>query len=389
MNDNQPQSEGIDFLLVGVNQETLDRDVSVLQQAGHADIRTVHSGVEARNVLKRGQVHFVITEMNLPAMNGLELLRLIRRTPGLSDLPVLMTSDSRNKEVVLYAVDEMVDGYLATPYTGDDLLKAIHGIVARRKNASLHQQMLRKARRLVLAKNYDKAITISKEVLARDVNNSDALFVLSEAYFHLHQPDRSRQFLEMYLGKQPSSSKGTHLLSKVCRLDGSHGDAFTLLLKAHKENPLNIDLAIALGKFYLDMEMEENAQQIFNQILASEPTDLNLIKIGKAFLKKNRVTDAALYLQKTVDPLPETAFVFAQFAEMLQKNGNLAESAVQYEKCLQLVPDHPEYLFRLGELYLTLGELDKARLLCLEWLKRQPEAEEAKKLFALAFHGQQ
>ncbi len=387
MNDNQSHGQEIDFLLVGINQEALDRDVRILEDAGHGPVCILHSGVEARNVLKGGRVHFVITEMNMPAMNGLELLRLIRRTPGLSEIPVLMTSDNRHKEMVRYAVDEMVDGYLVTPYGGDDLLKAIDAVVTRRKKITPLQQQVRRARRLLLKKDFDKVITVARDVLARQKNNSDALFVLSEAYFHLRQADRARQFLKLYLAGQPTSGKGAHLLSKVCRLDGSQGDAFNLLQKAHKENPLNIDLAIDLGKFYLDMEMEENAQQIFSRISASGPTDLNLIKIGKAFLKKGRVEDAGPYLNRTVEPLPETAFVFAQFAEMLQKSGDLAGCAAQYEKCLQLAPDHPEYLFRLGEIYLKQGELDRARSLCLEWLKRQPEEDGAKRLFSLAFHG--
>ncbi len=386
MSDSQAApTQEMDFLLVGVNQETLDRDAEILRQAGHVAVRLAHSGVEARSLMKSASIHFVITEMNMPAMNGLELLRLIRRTVGLSDLPVLLTSDNRNKDMVLYAVDELADGYLAVPYSGEDLLKSVNAILQRRKNAALCQQMVRRARNLLLAKKYDQAAQLGREVLAQEQTNSDALFVLSEAYFHLRQNDRARQFLKQYLARNPGSGKGAHLLAKVCRLDGCQGDAFSLLVKAHKENSLNTDLAIDLGKLYLDMEMEDSARQIFDRIFSSKPTDLNLIKIGKAFLKRGRLAEATPYLDRTVDPLPETVYVFAQFAEALEKSGKLAEAAAQYEKCLKLVPDHSGYLFRLGELLHRQGEVERARTLCLDWLKRQPEEAAAKRLFALVF----
>ncbi|MBI5557349.1 MAG: tetratricopeptide repeat protein [Deltaproteobacteria bacterium] len=345
----------IDFLLVGRNQEILERDAQILQETGYGNIRIVRSGIEARNLLKDMNVHFVVTEWRMPCMNGIELLRLIRRTSGLSDIPVLMTSDNRHRDMVLYAIDEMVDGYLAMPYSREDLLHAVSA-VRKRKQLSPLQAGIRQARHFVLLKNYDKAIEKAKEILGHDPKNTDALFVLSESYYWLRDLDKAKQFLKAYLQENPASGKGMHLLSKVCRLDGQSGDAFGLLLKAHKENPLNIDLTIDLGKFYLEMNMEDNAREIFNLVMSSEPTDLNLIKIGKALLKKGRAEEAAQYLDKTVHPLPETVYIFAQLAEMLEKGGNHEASARQFKRCLALVPDHPEYLVRLGEVLARQGK---------------------------------
>jgi len=376
----------IDFLLVGHKQEVLDEDARVLRQAGHENICTVLTGIEARHVLKNSRVRFVITDLQMPCMNGIELLKLIRRTPGLSDIPVLIISDNRQREMILYAIDEMVDGYLATPYNGDDLLQAINKIHKRKQLTAL-QNELRLARHLILGKNYEKAIEKAKGILAHDLNNSDALFILSEGYYWLRELDKAKQFLNMYLKGNPASGKGAHLLSKVCRLDGACGDAFGLLLKAHKENPLNVDLTIDLGKFYLEMDMEEKAQEVFREVMSSGPTDLNLIKIGKAFLKKGRLEDSAAYLDKTVQPLPETVFVFAHLAQKLEDAANLSAAVKQFKKCLELVPDHPDYLVKLGEIYLKQGEVAKAKEVLEQCLKCHPANEQAKKLLVHVARG--
>lgn len=382
----QSQMQEIDFLLVGQHQEILNQDARVLREGGHENIRIVLTGIEARHVLKNSRVRFVITDLQMPCMNGIELLKLIRRTPGLSDIPVLIISDNRQKEMILYAIDEMVDGYLATPYNGEDLLQAINSIHKRKKLTAL-QNEIRLARHLILAKNYEKGIDKAKAVLSYDKNNSEALFILSEGYYWLRELDKAKQFLKMYLKENPASSKGTHLLSKVCRLDGACGDAFGLLLKAHKENPQNLDLTIDLGKFYLDMDMEEKAQEVFRAVMSSGPTDLNLIKIGKAFLKKGRLEDAAGYLDKTVQPLPETAFIFAQLAQKLEDACNLEASVRQFKKCLELVPDHPEYLVKLAEIYFKQGDVAKAREVLEQCLKSHPGNEQAKKLLAPVVRG--
>ncbi|MEW6518699.1 MAG: tetratricopeptide repeat protein [Thermodesulfobacteriota bacterium] len=376
----------IDFLLVGQDKEILEQDARILREAGHENIRMVSAGIEARHVLKNSRVRFVITDLQMPCMNGIELLRLIRRTPGLSDIPVLIISDNRQKEMILYAIDEMVDGYLATPYSGEDLLQSINNIHKRRKLTAL-QQELRLARHLILVKNYEKAIDRAKGVLALDRNNSEALFILSEGYFWLQELDKARQFLTLYLKGNPASGKGMHLLSKVCRLDGAYGDAFGLLLKAHRENPLNLDLAIDLGKFYLEMEMEDKAREIFAEVMASGPTDLNLIKIGKALLKKGRLEEAAGCLDKTRQPLPETAFIFAQLGQKLCDAGNLEAGVRQLRKSLELLPDHPEYLVKLAEMYLKQGDIARAREALEQCLQCHPGHEQAGKLLETLARG--
>ncbi|MCJ7601947.1 MAG: response regulator, partial [Desulfobulbaceae bacterium] len=202
----QSQMQEIDFLLVGQHQEILNQDARVLREGGHENIRIVLTGIEARHVLKNSRVRFVITDLQMPCMNGIELLKLIRRTPGLSDIPVLIISDNRQKEMILYAIDEMVDGYLATPYNGEDLLQAINSIHKRKKLTAL-QNEIRLARHLILAKNYEKGIDKAKAVLSYDKNNSEALFILSEGYYWLRELDKAKQFLKMYLKENPASSK--------------------------------------------------------------------------------------------------------------------------------------------------------------------------------------
>lgn len=380
--DRRPIMQDIDFLLVGQDHEALGRMENLFRKAGYPGVQVADGGVAARNVLITKRVHFVIAELDMPHMNGLELLKFVRRIPHLADIPVLLISNVRNKELVFQAIEELVDGYLADPYSNEDLLCAVIKIQQKRKHLSAVQKEIRQARHFFLRRRYDAAIEAAKRILARDKDNSNALYIISESYYRLRDLDRAKQFLKALLSKNASSSKVLHLLSKVCRLDGECGDAFSYLSKATMQNQHDLELKIDLGKFYLEMGQEEKAREIFESVRAREPTDLNLIKIGKTFLKKNQTEEAGRYLDSAVQPLPETAYVFARYAEQLGDAGKNQESAAQYEKCLQLIPDHPDYQLSLSRSYIKQGKREEARKILEQCRSRHPHMTEAEDLLA-------
>ena len=65
---------------------------------------------------------------------------------------------------------------------------------------------------------------------------------------------------------------------------------------------------------------------------------------------------------------------------LLEEAGSLEASARQFKKCLGLVPDHPEYLVKLAEIYVRLGDAAKAEEVLEQCLANHPGHEQAKKI---------
>jgi two-component system chemotaxis response regulator CheY len=77
------------------------------------------------------QFDFVITDVNMPNMSGLELLENIKQSEKLKDIPVLMITAEANKDSVLRAAQIGADGYIVKPFSKATLENKISKILKR------------------------------------------------------------------------------------------------------------------------------------------------------------------------------------------------------------------------------------------------------------------
>ncbi|RZB34963.1 MAG: two-component system, chemotaxis family, chemotaxis protein CheY [Desulfobacteraceae bacterium Eth-SRB1] len=101
---------------------------NLLKQAGYKNITEAEDGVEALKVLKSEKVDFIISDWNMPNMNGLEFLKAVRADSKLSGLPFLMVTAEGLKENVVLAIKAGVSGYIVKPFTAAVLSEKIEQI---------------------------------------------------------------------------------------------------------------------------------------------------------------------------------------------------------------------------------------------------------------------
>ncbi len=94
---------------------------NLLRQIGYASIEEAEDGFQAYSKLKGGGFGFVVSDWNMPNMDGLELLKKIRSDEELKDLPVLMVTAEAEKEKVVTAIQAGVNNYVVKPFTGEVL----------------------------------------------------------------------------------------------------------------------------------------------------------------------------------------------------------------------------------------------------------------------------
>lgn len=88
-----------------------------LKEIGYSDLREAENGDEALEILNANPIDFVITDWNMPSMNGLALTRQIRIHPRLNELPVLMITTRGMQEDVIAAMYARVNSYIVKPFT--------------------------------------------------------------------------------------------------------------------------------------------------------------------------------------------------------------------------------------------------------------------------------
>lgn len=92
---------------------------NVLKQLGYENIEEAEDGVQALAKLKSGDFCFLISDWNMPNMDGLELLKAVRKDPDLKGLPILMVTAEAEKDKVVTAIQAGVNNYVVKPFTAE------------------------------------------------------------------------------------------------------------------------------------------------------------------------------------------------------------------------------------------------------------------------------
>ena len=109
-------------ILVVDDFSTMRRIVkNILKQLGYENIEEAEDGAQGFSKLKGGGFHFVVSDWNMPNMDGLEMLTKIRSDPELKDLPVLMVTAEAEKDKVITAIKAGVNNYVVKPFTAEIL----------------------------------------------------------------------------------------------------------------------------------------------------------------------------------------------------------------------------------------------------------------------------
>ena len=104
---------------------------NLLRDLGFNDTTEADDGQTALPLLKSGKFDFLVTDWNMPGMDGLTLLKTVRADENLSTLPVLMVTAEAKREQIVEAAQAGVNGYVVKPFTAVTLKEKIEKICER------------------------------------------------------------------------------------------------------------------------------------------------------------------------------------------------------------------------------------------------------------------
>lgn len=102
---------------------------NLLKELGHQNADEAEDGEAALKKLRGGGFDFVVSDVNMPNMNGFDLLRAIRADEALKALPVLMVTAEAKKEDIITAAQAGASGYIVKPFTKATLEEKLNKIL--------------------------------------------------------------------------------------------------------------------------------------------------------------------------------------------------------------------------------------------------------------------
>ena len=103
---------------------------NVLKQIGFSDLVEAENGQDALTKLKAGDIGLIVSDWNMPVMQGIELLRAVRADAELKHLPFLMVTAEAQKDNIIEAVQAGVSNYVVKPFTAEALQAKLEKIFA-------------------------------------------------------------------------------------------------------------------------------------------------------------------------------------------------------------------------------------------------------------------
>jgi len=90
---------------------------NLLKETGFSEADEAEDGVVALQKLRSSNFDFVVTDINMPNMNGFQLLTEMKQDEKLKNIPVLMVTAEARKEDIVLAAQQGAAGYIVKPFT--------------------------------------------------------------------------------------------------------------------------------------------------------------------------------------------------------------------------------------------------------------------------------
>jgi two-component system chemotaxis response regulator CheY len=100
-----------------------------LEEAGGFFVEEAGNGFEALKALPTRRFDLIITDINMPDINGLELISFVRSNPGYKDIPLIIVSTEKSDEDKKRGLALGASSYVIKPFTKDHLMDAVTDVL--------------------------------------------------------------------------------------------------------------------------------------------------------------------------------------------------------------------------------------------------------------------
>jgi two-component system chemotaxis response regulator CheY len=100
-----------------------------LEEAGGFFVEEAGSGFEALKALPTRRFDLIITDINMPDINGLELISFVRSNPAYNTIPLIIVSTEKSDEDKKRGLALGASSYIIKPFSKEDLMTAVNGVL--------------------------------------------------------------------------------------------------------------------------------------------------------------------------------------------------------------------------------------------------------------------
>lgn len=319
-------SRSIRILLIGPNPLFQKSMKAHLEKIGFTNVKSSHDGPAGWDILKQTDPGMVIVQWDMPEMNGIALLRMIRSDSIHTDTPVILWTEEITKTDVIKAGESGVNAILVEPINMDNLERKISLILEfdispTTKKAKTY---LEKGDEYTRSGLFDMALKEYESVLS--------ILESAEVYYNIGYIHTTKGEFDEALAAFRKATQINQLFAKAYQ-------AMAEVYVKIGNNEMAEKFLNMAGEIFMERDMHEKAESIFNEIIALNPDTTNVYNsLGIIYRRQSRHADAVKI----------------------------------YRKAVKIDPTDENIHFNMGRAYLEMGETSLAKECFVNALKINP-----------------
>jgi CheY-like chemotaxis protein len=362
---------------------------SMLMQTGVKGlISEANDGKEALDKLQNKLYDFIICDINMPRMDGLEFLKVIRETEEFKDIPILMITGEVSEDIVASAAESEVDNYLLKPFQVGALESRIMEIVQKKQTPSPGETIFRQAEAYRDAKEYERAIQEALKLCQPSyVKQAKVLNLLGECYLQLGDHKTAEKFLSAALEHNPRYIKTYKNYSTLKEQTGEMEEAIKAVEAAVQLSPRNSTRLLDMGRLLIKTGEKEAGQEFLQKAIKIAPSSAQELQIEAAeiMLQNGMAAEAEAMFMKSINNDPKNVHLYNRLGVALRQQKKHQEAMELYKKALKIDPENDITYYNLAILFFDLGEKDKSQESVIKAIKIRPDFKEAREFYNYFF----
>ena len=339
------------------------------------------NGLEALKILRKGGIDLVLTDLNMPVMDGVELLASIREDMALRDTPVIIISGEAKREVVAQAAESDLNSYIVKPITAQTLHDRIFKLIDAVNHPTQMVEHLRRSRAYEEQCKFDLAVREVRQAIAANPDSSRPLRELGYLLYRQEDFKEARRFMLQAVNKNDLDVFAYHYLGEIYTRLENYETAAMFYEKAMAISPRNAGRSVSYGEVLLCKGEQERARALFDNALSL--TDRPLFckqELAEICLRHDYYDYAVPLLKDLIKDKPGDSDLSFKLGKAYEGLGQHHEAV----KCLSGVGESggeaTEIKLHIASNYLALGWPMHAERVLLSILASEPDNQEAVEL---------
>ena len=351
---------------------------NMLKYIGYKNFIEAENGKVAMARLSVYPINFIITDLNMPLMNGIDFIKNVRNDKDYHLIPIIIISGETDKDVVAEVAELGADGYLIKPFlvnTLESKIKSVLDAVTNPERATYH---FREGIIYLERKRYKEALEEFKTAIKIDPIMTKAYAGMARVFMKNNQLEKAEKVLNEALKINDKFIEGYSLLSEIYLMKNNYSEAEKYLEKAFQLSPKNIDRALDLGKISLKLNKFLDADKYFKIALKEGENKPEIkMKVAEEFLK-NQMYDKAIEIYDAILlSKPNYLDAYNKLGIAYRKQKRFNEAIEAYKKAISFGGENEYVYYNIGRTYYEMGKIKEAIKFMEKSLKINEEFKEA------------